>query len=188
MKPSGKHLWLWPALLAGLFLAGPVSAFDLDSNQPIRVSADSARLDEAQGTAIYTGNVELTQGASRLDAAEVRLQRNEQGIRKIEATGSPAHYHQAQQPGVQATDARARDITWSADDNVVTFTGQAIIEQDGNTFRGDTIHYDSLQRVVTAEGGQAEEGSSGRVEMVIQPRTSSQPDSETGSDGSSQGQ
>ncbi|KXS52455.1 MAG: lipopolysaccharide export system protein LptA [Marinobacter sp. T13-3] len=65
---------------------------------------------------------------------------------------------------------------------------QARIEQGSNEFRGDVIHYDTVRRVVTAEGGSTESGDSGRVEMVIQPRNSEQTDNETGSDGSTQGQ
>jgi lipopolysaccharide export system protein LptA len=81
------------------------------------------------------------------------------------------------------------EITWSADNSVVTLEKQARIEQGDNEFRGEIIHYDTARRVVTAEGGDRNtDESSGRVEMVIQPRNSSQSDNETGSDGSSQGQ
>ncbi len=188
MKPSGKQLFLWSALLAGTFLASPASAFDLDSNQPIKVSADSARLDDTEGTAVYTGDVELVQGQAYLTADRVVLHRNEQGVSNIESWGSPAHYYQPAREGEQATDAWALEITWSADNNVVTLEKQARIEQGDNQFRGEIIHYDTAQRVVTAEGGSNAGDSPGRVEMVIQPRNSSQSDNETGSDGSSQGQ
>ncbi|GHD54032.1 lipopolysaccharide export system protein LptA [Marinobacter persicus] len=188
MKPSGKHLLLWPALLAALFTTGQVAAFDPDSDHPIRVTADSARLDDSQGTAVYTGDVQLVQGEAILEAERVELQRNEQGIQRIDATGSPAHYYQPARGKEQATDAWALNITWSAEDSIVTLEKQARIEQGENEFRGDIIHYDTAHRVVTAEGGRTEEGDSGRVEMVIQPRNSEQSDNGTGSDGSSQGQ
>ncbi|MDR9426025.1 MAG: lipopolysaccharide transport periplasmic protein LptA [Marinobacter sp.] len=189
MKPSGKQLLFWSALLAGSFLAGPAAAFDLDSDQPIKVTADSARLDDGQGIATYTGDVELVQGNAFLTADRVILHRNEQGVSNIESWGSPAHYFQPARDGEQATDAWAMEITWSADNSVVTLEKQARIEQGDNEFRGEIIHYDTARRVVTAEGGDRNtDESSGRVEMVIQPRNSSQSDNETGSDGSSQGQ
>ena len=188
MKPSGKHLLLWPALLAALFATSQAAAFDPNSNQPIRITADSARLDDAQGTAVYTGDVRLVQGEAILEAERVELQRNEQGIQRIDSTGSPAHYFQPAKGEEQATDAWALNITWSAEDSVVTLEKQARIQQGDNEFRGDIIHYDTTRRVVTAEGGQTETGDSGRVEMVIQPRSSEQSNNETGSDGSSQGQ
>jgi len=188
MKPSGNSSRLWIAALTGLFLASPISAFDLDSNEPIKVSADSATLDESEGIATYTGDVQLVQGEASLDADRVILHRNERGVSKVESWGSPAHYSQPARDDQQATDAWALEITWSADDNVIVLEKQARIEQGDNQFRGDIIHYDTVRRVVTAEGVRTEEGDSGRVEMVIQPRNSGQSDNGTGSDGSSQGQ
>lgn len=163
----------------------PVLAFDLDSDVPITVSAGNARLDDAQGVATYTGEVELTQGQTRLTADRVVIHRDSEGLSRIEATGSPAHYRQPTEDGAGETDARAHTITWSTQDRQLTFEGDAVIEQNGNLFRGDTIHYDTARRVVTADGGQGTGAGNGRVEMVIQPRTTRQ---EQESDGSTQGQ
>ncbi len=161
------------SLLAVLFVLGTptANAFELDSGTPIRVKADSARLDDTAGVATYTGSVEMTQGDSRLTADRVVLYRSEEGVSRIEATGQPARYRQPAAKGNGETDARALSITWSADDNRVTFEREAVIEQGGNLFRGDVIHYDSVNRVVTAEGSAEPGDGDGRVEMVIQPRS-----------------
>ncbi|MGC8121144.1 lipopolysaccharide transport periplasmic protein LptA [Marinobacter sp. VGCF2001] len=188
MKPSGKRSLRRLAILTTALLAGPASAFNLDSDTPIKVSADSARLDDTAGTAVYTGAVELVQGETRLEAERVVLYRNEQGVSRIEAAGNPAHYRQPGQSGAATTDAQALNITWSGEESLVIFERQAVIEQGGNVFRGDVIHYDTVQRVVTADGGESPDGSSGRVEMVIQPRNSAQSTDGKGSDGSSQSQ
>ncbi|WP_372964293.1 lipopolysaccharide transport periplasmic protein LptA [Marinobacter sp.] len=173
MNPSGNRLF-FPLMMAATLLAGPASAFNLDSDTPIKVSADSARIDDSAGTAIYSGDVELTQGEVQLNAERVVLYRNPQGLSRIEASGTPAHYRQPAQDGSGVTNARALNITWSARDNQLTFERQALIEQGGNTFRGDVIHYNTVNRVVTAEGGNSSGEGSGRVEMVIQPRSSGQ--------------
>ncbi|MGP9833664.1 lipopolysaccharide transport periplasmic protein LptA [Marinobacter sp. NSM] len=178
MKPSGKRTHRLPVILAALMLASPATAFDLDSDTPIKVSADSARLDDTEGTAIYTGDVELVQGATQLNAERVVLYRSPEGLSRIEASGEPARYRQPAREGEAMTDARARTITWSAAENRLTFERQAVIEQGNNVFRGDVIQYDTVRRVVTAEGGTPSEESSGRVEMVIQPRGSSNPTDE----------
>lgn len=188
MKPSGKRSFCRSAVLAMAFLADPASAFNLDSETPIKVSADSARLDDTAGTAVYTGAVELTQGETRLEADRVVLYRSQEGVSRIEASGNPAHYRQPGQGSGDMTNASAMNITWSGDENLVTFERQAVIEQGGNIFRGDIIHYDTVRRVVTAEGGTPSEDSSGRVEMIIQPRNSAQSSDGKSSDGSSQGQ
>jgi lipopolysaccharide export system protein LptA len=177
MKPasnlSGKGIRaLMPvmmALLAPLF-APLANAFDLDSNTPIRINADNARLDDSQGIATYTGTVEMSQGNSRLTAERVVLHRSDEGVSRIEANGQPARYRQAAIKGEGETNAQALNIVWSADANRVTFEREAVIEQGGNLFRGDVIHYDSVNRVVTAEGSPDQGDGGGRVEMVIQPR------------------
>ncbi|MCL7945210.1 lipopolysaccharide transport periplasmic protein LptA [Marinobacter sp. ATCH36] len=188
--PSGKPFWLAanPVVLTAVCLAlfAPASlAFDLESDAPIRVSADSARLDDGQGVATYTGAVEMTQGRTNLTADKVVLYRDETGVSRIEATGQPAHYRQPATEGQGETDARALNITWSAAESRVTFEREAVIEQDGNLFRGDIIHYDSAERIVTAEGADDDGEGSGRVEMVIQPRKKSDGQD---TDGSSQSQ
>ena len=171
MKPeTNRNRRLLAALLTAL-IAGPVAAFDLDSDTPIKVSADNARLDDGKGIATYTGEVELEQGNTHLTADRVVLYRTQEGLSRIEASGSPARYRQPTRGGEGETDARAMNITWSATDNQLTFERDAVIEQNGNLFRGDVIHYDTAARVVTAEGGADSAEGSGRVEMVIQPRS-----------------
>ncbi len=184
MKPANNRLQTLLAAIMGLTLAVPAVAFDLDSDVPISVSADKARLDDNKGIATYTGAVELTQGDTRLNADRVVLFRNQAGLSRIEASGSPARYQQPNSDGSGKTDARALNITWSGSDNQLTFEREAVIEQNGNLFRGDVIHYDTSRRVVTAQSGSDTEAGGGRVEMIIQPRSSNTQ----GSDGSSQSQ
>jgi len=184
MKPANKRFSTLLAITLTLGLSANASAFNLDSDAPITVSADNARLDDAKGIATYTGDVQLVQGKTRLDAERVVLYRNAEGLSRIEASGEPARYQQPTRDGEGETDARALNITWSASDEQLTFERDAIIEQNGNLFRGDVIHYDTVRRVVTAQGGDTSTGS-GRVEMVIQPRSTK---SKQGSDGSSQSQ
>ncbi|PHQ26832.1 lipopolysaccharide transport periplasmic protein LptA [Marinobacter guineae] len=184
MKPETNRYRGLMAALITIAMAGPAAAFDLDSDIPIKVTADTARLDDGQGIATYTGDVELEQGETQLNAERVVLYRDQNGLSRIEAVGSPARYRQPTRQGEGETDARALNITWSATDQRLTFEREAVIEQNGNLFRGDVIHYDTARRVVTAEGGAGTGEGSGRVEMVIQPRSTNRQ----GSDGSSESQ
>ncbi|EON93738.1 OstA family protein [Marinobacter lipolyticus SM19] len=185
MSLANKPIRNFTVALAALLFAGSAVAFSLDSDVPITVKANSARLDDSKGVATYTGNVLLTQGATELTADRVILYRDTNGLRRIEATGQPAHYRQPARDGQGETDARALNITYSAPESRLTFEREAVIEQNGNLFRGDIIHYDSVDRVVTAEGSASNDNGNGRVEMVIQPRSSQ---NRQDSDGSSQGQ
>lgn len=185
MTLANNRLLTFLAIALALTFASSAAAFNLDSDLPITVSADNARLDDAKGIATYTGAVELVQGKTRLTAERVVLFRDINGLSRIEASGQPARYQQPTRDGEGETDARALNITWSASDEQLTFEREAIIEQNGNLFRGDVIHYDTVRRVVTAQGGGDTDTGSGRVEMVIQPRSTK---SKQGSDGSSQSQ
>ncbi|MGP4844612.1 lipopolysaccharide transport periplasmic protein LptA [Marinobacter sp. 1Y8] len=143
-------------------------AFDLNSDSPINVSADKARLDDGQGRAVYTGDVIVRQDATELTADKVVLIRTEGLLDRIEAFGQPAHYTQPKAGETAATDAEAEKITYSAGDNRILFENNAVIRQAGNVFKGERIDYDTAKRIVTAEGSRSGE-SNGRVEMVIQP-------------------
>lgn len=171
MKPLDNPMHKLLTVILTTVLASPAIAFDLDSDKPITVSADNARLDDSQGIATYTGAVELVQGETRLTAERVVLYRSAQGLNRIEANGTPARYQQPVTDGAGETDAKAKNITWSATEKQLTFEREAVIEQNGNVFRGDIIHYDTEQRVVTAEGSADTGSGPGRVEMVIQPRS-----------------
>ena len=73
MKPeTNRYRRLLVALLTAAMIS-PAAAFDLDSDTPIKVTADNARLDDSQGIATYTGDVELEQGNTRLNADRVVL-------------------------------------------------------------------------------------------------------------------
>lgn len=162
--------------LAGLLVSTSGLAFDLDSNIPINVAANSARLDDAKGVATYTGDVELVQGDTKLFAQEVVLYRDINGLNRIKATGTPAHYVQPTANGKGETDAKALTITWSAAEKQLTFERDAVIMQTGNIFRGELILYDTVNRVVTAQGSTEAGSGSGRVEMTIQPRSTQESD------------
>ena len=169
------------SMLATVFapLAG---AFNLDSDEPIRVVADKARLDDLKGIATYTGDVVVTQGKTRLEADKVVLFRDNGELERMEAFGQPAHYTQpaanrdSGQPSAE-TDAWAREIRYSASSGELELTEDAVIEQAGDRFSGQRIVYDTQARIVTASGSgdqsQSSEQAGGRVEMIIQPRRKS---------------
>lgn len=171
MKPVSNlagRLLLISTLALGPTL--PALAFNLDSNEPIRVTADSARLDDTQGTAVYRGNVEVRQGGILLTADRVDVSRNAAGLDRIDATGRPATYYRPATETEGAVDAEALTIHYSASKNLLRFERDAVVKQGGDEFRGAVINYNTDNRVVTGEGLTADGEGSGRVEMIIQPR------------------
>ncbi len=165
---------LFLALLTGI--AAPAVAQSSDSSQPIRIQADSATLDDRKNVAIYTGNVIITQGSMRLTGARVTLTLDNAGeVQKLVSNGSPATFRQTPAGGKQV-DARAQTIEYHADTERVVLIQNAFLEQAGNTFQGQRVHYDIQRQVVDAGRAIAEEGDSAeRIEIVIQPRKRTEP-------------
>ena len=162
------------ALLASV--AVPAAAQSDDANQPIRIQANAATLDDRKNVAVYTGNVIITQGSMRLTGSRVTLTLDNAGeVQKLVSTGSPATFRQTPAGGKQV-DARALTIEYHADTERVVLIDQAFLEQAGNTFQGQRVTYDIQRQVVDAGRAAAGDGeSSERVEIIIQPRKGTEP-------------
>lgn len=156
------------SLLISVCLSPLSFALPTDSQQPIHISADSAQIDDNTGTTTYEGNVIMTQGSMEIRAAKVDLFRTNNEVSHITAIGSPANFRQ--QPSIEQpiTDAYGQTLNYKITDQTVTITGQARVEQAGDTFSGERIIYQMNKAIVNAYSGR---GSSGqRVQMVIQPK------------------
>lgn len=162
------------ALVFGPSMA--VMALPDDSEQPIRIQANSARLDERRNTAVYTGNVIITQGSMRLTGNEVTLNTDADGaVSKIVSKGSPATYEQTPRADQSPVRSRGQTIEYMAENEQVVLIGQANLEQDGNRFQGEYISYDINSQVVNAgRQGSGASGGSDRIEITIQPRKRSE--------------
>ena len=163
------------ALLAGV--AAPVMALPDDASQPIRIQANSATLDDRRNTAVYSGNVIITQGSMRLTGSRVTLNTDQAGeVSKIVAQGSPATYRQTPDTDSKPVDARALTIEYHADVERVVLIDQAFLEQAGNTFQGQRVSYDIQRQVVDAgRASSGDDDSAERIEIIIQPRKRTEP-------------
>jgi len=163
-----------------LLLYPAASAFALpsDSAQPIRIQANAATLDDKRNTAVYTGNVIITQGSMRLTGSRVTLTTDANGeLNKLVTQGGPATYQQTPEANKAPVKARAQTIEYHAADERVVLIDQAFLEQSGNTFQGDYVSYDIPAQVVDAGRNSssgasgAESNGNGRIEITIQPRS-----------------
>ncbi|MEX3316070.1 LptA/OstA family protein [Sulfitobacter sp. PS-8MA] len=64
-------------------------AITQDTSLPVEVTADNLSVDNATGTAVFEGNVLISQGEMKLSAARVKVvyRADEAGIAQLEATG-----------------------------------------------------------------------------------------------------
>lgn len=169
-------------LLCSLGLLAPQAmALPSDSQQPIRVQANSAELDDARGVAVYRGNVVITQGSMRVTGDTVTLTQDKNGdIEVVTSVGSPATYQQQPSEDKDPVKAWGMTIQYFTERERVILLDRARVEQAGNTFEGEKIVYDTRRQIVNA--GRASSGQVSapqpRIDMVIQPRKKTAPEAQ----------
>ena len=150
---------LLPALAAPLGAQGTSVAFGgmkADPTLPVEVTSDSLSVNRTDGTALFTGNVVVSQGKLRLTAGEVRVEYAAGGsgrVERMKATGGVTL--------VSATEAaEAREALYSVASGTVVMTGDVLLTQGANAMRGQTLTVD-----LTAGTGRME----GRVRTMLAP-------------------
>jgi lipopolysaccharide export system protein LptA len=168
-----------PLLLSLGTALGSAAAWALptDRDQPIRVQADSAELDDKQGVAVYRGNVVITQGTLKITGDTVTITQDANGdVEVFTSVGKPAYYEQKPAVDKQIVNAYGLTIQYFAANERIILLDQAKVVQEGNTFEGEKIVYDTQRQIVNA--GRATGGNvttpRPRIDMVIQPKKKEQ--------------
>ena len=151
-----------PGLLA-LGLALPASAQTVafggiraDTTAPVEVTAESLRVNQDTGEAVFTGNVLIGQGEMRLSADSVTVVYAEGGqsrIRSLNATGGVTL--------VSGPDAaEAAEAVYDVEKGTVVLTGDAIVTRGESVLAGDRIEVNLTDGTASVQGG---------VRTVLQP-------------------
>jgi lipopolysaccharide export system protein LptA len=148
------------------------SDFDTGSDNPIQIEADRLEVRDPQKLAIYSGHVRVRQGATILEAPELRVFYTGQGPAAAGATaatssgpiGSKVSRIEAG-PGVNV---RSGDRTASGEravfdlvKNLVTLEGNVVLTQGQNVVRGERVVVNLTTKEGRVEGG--------RVQTLITP-------------------
>ena len=165
-------------ILLGLGAAlGSVSAWALpnDQQQPIRIQADDAQLDDKNGVATYTGDVIITQGSMKVTGNKVTITRTAAGdIDVVTSVGNLAYFEQLQTAGdTKPVQGYGVTIQYHASqDRVVLIDRAKVIDKDGNVTQGEKIVYDTNKKLASAgrATGTNVTESRPRIDMVIQPK------------------
>ncbi|MBV1867401.1 MAG: lipopolysaccharide transport periplasmic protein LptA [Marinosulfonomonas sp.] len=122
-----------------------------DTTLPVEMSADQLRIDQSDGTALFTGNVLIGQGDMRLSAAKVRV---EYAAKNNDSTGRVSRLFAS--GGVTllsgAEAAEAQQAEYSIDSGVIVMTGNVILTQGRNALSSDKMTI-NLNTGVAAMGG-----------------------------------
>lgn len=138
-------LWLRSfALAAGVLALGGVAAAqeariafgDLaqDTTLPVEVTAETFAVNNADGTAVFSGNVVVTQGEMKLSAAEVRVAYNQDqtAIDQLIASGGVTIVNLADA-------AEAREAVYTIDTGLIVLTGDVLLTQGPSAMAGQKL-------------------------------------------------
>ncbi|BCR26030.1 lipopolysaccharide transport periplasmic protein LptA [Aquipseudomonas alcaligenes] len=165
----------FPLLLSLGAALGSASAWALpsDREQPIRVQADSAELDDKQGVAVYRGGVVITQGTLKITGDTVTITQDANGeIEVFTSVGKPAYYEQKPAEDKEIVKAYGLTIQYYATNERIVLIDQAKVIQQGNVFEGEKIVYDTQRQIVNAGRATGSNVSvpRPRIDMILQPR------------------
>lgn len=126
-----------------------------DTTLPVEVEADQLAVNQADGTATFTGNVRVNQGEMILTAGEVLVEYAEgnKSIARLHASGGVTL--------VSATDAaEATNATYTIDSGKVVMEGAVLLTQGNSAISGERLVIDLKAGTGVMEG---------RVKTVFQP-------------------
>ena len=162
---------------AGLFFTVNAWALSTDKDQPIEIEANNADLDDEKGVTIYRGNVILTQGSVRMTGDTMTVYFNGDELDTLIMEGQPARYKQLPDGSKIYDEAEALRMEYYELKNMIILIDRASFKQEGLSFSGNRIEYDTEHSRVKAKGsvkqqtGSSSSGSSGeRVKIILKPR------------------
>lgn len=185
--------WFVPLLGAAALAWGTAlaQAPKPDREQPVYLEADSGTFDDAKKTAVFTGNVVLTQGTLTIRADRLVVTQSTDGFQRGVAYGDPASFRQKREGTDEWIEGWAKRMEYDSRTETLELFEDARMRRGQDEVRGSYISYNAqseLFRVLgSAKGEGAAGGSSGRVRAVIQPKSREGADRSPPSGGSGSG-
>ena len=119
-----------------------------DTTLPVEVTAEAFSVNNADGTAVFTGNVVVTQGEMKLSAAEVRVQYNadQTAIDQLIASGGVTIVNLADA-------AEAREAVYTIATGIIVLTGDVLLTQGPSAMAGQKLTVNLKDGTGVMEGG-----------------------------------
>ncbi|GHF02801.1 organic solvent tolerance protein OstA [Aliiroseovarius zhejiangensis] len=128
-----------------------------DSSLPVEISADLLQVDQSDGSATFSGNVQIGQGAMRLTAGKVRVEYATGDDTTGEISRLLASDGVTLVNGAEA--AEAREAIYTIDSGVIVMTGDVILTQGQNALSSEKLTVNLQSGTGTMDG---------RVKSIIQ--------------------
>lgn len=167
--------------LAALLATGAALARTGDRDQPMDIRADHSKTTQTSGktpgVTVLTGNVRMTRGSMKANAAQATLYQHASGakdaqgndvsneIQRVILTGKPAHLEEIGNDG-DLVISKADKIDYNADTSVAVLDGNvSVVRQGRSEFHGEHMVYNTE----TGEMESGDLGGNAPVHIVIQP-------------------
>lgn len=155
-------------LLASLLLASAGYAAQADRDKPVHLRADEVTIDQQKGTAVYTGNVVLSQGSLKITASKMVMVRKGDQMGTMNAYGSPAHLAEVLDDGTKVA-GEAKRIEYDMGAKTVNLYEDAWVQRGTDEMRGEVISYNTENGFAHIKGT-----PQGQVEMIFSPKSFTQ--------------
>lgn len=170
---SGKH---GGAALLALCLACalPAGAERADRTKPVKLEADRVTVDEAKQTAVFEGNVILSQGTLTIRGDRLVVQQDADGFKSGSARGNLASFRQKREGHNEYIEGYAERIEYDSKADRLQMFNRARLKKNNDDVRGNYISYDAATEFFHVIGGGKQaatpDNPEGRVRAVIQPK------------------
>jgi lipopolysaccharide export system protein LptA len=154
-----------PAFAAAQGSEVPFGGLEHDATQPVEITADRLDLDQAAGTAVFSGTVKVGQGALRLAADKVEVYYDETPgsptgkVRRMVATGNVTLAN-----GAEA--AEAERATYEVAAGTIEMTGDVLLTQGQNALSSQSLQIDLNKGTGRLQG---------RVQTIFVPNATPAP-------------
>ena len=156
-------------------LPGFVFALPGDRSKPIEIESDAAQLNNQRGVSVYTGNVVMVQGTTRLMGDKITIYNDKsKQVTQVIAEGKRAFYEELLENQRDTVKAWGEHINYSLAKKLVILTDRGELYQNGDIFKGERINYNLEKQTVIATGQPEDKNNLNkrRVQMVIHPKVS----------------
>ncbi len=127
-----------------------------DTTQPVEITSDQLQINQADGSAVFSGNVVIGQGTMRLSAARVVVEYAKNGggqrISKLHASGGVVLVN-----GGEAVESQ--EAIYSIDNGTIVMSGDVILTQGQSALSSNRMVVDLKTGQATLEG---------RVKTILQ--------------------
>lgn len=167
------------SLLLGLMLLPQLAmALPSDREKPIEIESDAAEIDSAKGVSVYSGDVIMTQGTTRITGDKITVYTIENEIQRVIATGqnTRAYYEELQANNQGLLQAWGYTIDYQLAKDQIELIRNGELKNQGDIFKGEKINYNITLQTVNATS-EKQEGGNRRVQMVIHPKPKSESNS-----------